>query len=126
MDRTDGGGWSYNGLCNKCGKPYVYVGDVPPNGFMTGSEPYCTCNENKHIFKTYSDKGNIFISNEKGWICPKCNKVFSPSIIECIYCNGISVTSTWITTTDTVKLNENDDTQISYTSDDQTDDEESE
>lgn len=29
-------------------------------------------------------------SKEKpyGWICPKCGRVMSPVLIECIYCNG--------------------------------------
>lgn len=31
--------------CNTCGKVYFYVGDVPPGGFNTGEEPWCTCAE---------------------------------------------------------------------------------
>jgi uncharacterized OB-fold protein len=23
-----------------------------------------------------------------GWVCPKCNKIFSPSTTECWYCNN--------------------------------------
>lgn len=33
----------------------------------------------------------------RGWICPKCTKVYSPSISECWSCNqaaGITYTST--------------------------------
>ena len=24
---------------------------------------------------------------KKGWICPKCGKVFGPDVTECYYCN---------------------------------------
>jgi len=34
---------NYNGICNKCGKPFTYVGDIPEQGFTVGCEPYCTC-----------------------------------------------------------------------------------
>jgi len=91
-------GWTYNdGRCEKCGKPFVYVGDVPLGGFTKGLEPYCTCNQN--AISINSDFLSLF--NNQGWTCPKCGKVFSPSIIECIYCNRITVTTT---KTDTYNL----------------------
>jgi len=117
FDKTDSSGWTYNGLCDKCGKPYIYVGDVPPGGFTKGLEPYCTCNENKYTMNR--DLNNIFISGERGWICPKCGKVFSPSIIECIYCNGTHTLS-FSSTSDTVVLKDDDDTQSTFTDDDRT------
>ena len=57
---TSGGYNSGNGRCKKCGKPFVYVGDVPDGGFMEGLEPYCTCNVKKQTAGMY------------GWICPNC------------------------------------------------------
>ena len=114
INRTDGGGWSYNGLCNKCGKPYIYVGDVPSNGFTKGLEPYCTCNENNYNLNR--DLSNVFISGNQGWVCPKCNRVFSPSVFECVYCNNINITSTW-SSTDTITSDEDDDTQSTFTDD---------
>ena len=44
---TSDGFNSGNGRCDKCGKLFVYVGDVPDGGFIEGSEPYCTCNVKK-------------------------------------------------------------------------------
>lgn len=112
FDKTDSNGWTYNGRCPKCGKPYIYVGDVPPGGFTKGLEPYCTCNENKYNINR--DSSNIFISGNQGWVCPKCGKVFSPSIFECWYCNNTNITNTW-SSTGTVTLGEDDDTQSTFT-----------
>ena len=134
IDRTDGSeAWTYNGRCDKCGKPYIYVGDVPPGGFTKGLEPYCTCHQ---INNTNIDSDFLNLFN-KGWTCPKCGRVFSPSIIECMYCNGVSVSSVWMTSsssgsdtysrtiddssTDTVTFDEDDDIQFSFTNDDQND-----
>lgn len=30
--------------------------------------------------------------DDKGWICPKCKRVWSPAVYECEVCNGTSVT----------------------------------
>lgn len=30
-------------FCNKCGKMFIYVGNVPQGGFPVGTEPWCTC-----------------------------------------------------------------------------------
>ncbi len=30
-------------FCDKCGKPFIYVGDIPDGGWKVGHEPYCTC-----------------------------------------------------------------------------------
>ena len=35
--------YSTSPYCNKCGKLYVYVGDVPEGGYPKGMEPWCTC-----------------------------------------------------------------------------------
>jgi hypothetical protein len=112
FDKIDSSGWTYNGRCPKCGKPYIYVGDVPPEGFINGQEPYCTCNENKF----YGDLSNTFHFNNQGWTCPKCGKVFSPSIIECIYCNSVSVS--W-STTSTATLEKDDNIQNNNTRNEQ-------
>lgn len=122
FDKTDSEGWTYHGLCPKCGKPYIYVGDVPPGGFIKGQEPCCICNENNYNFNGNSI--NIF---NQGWVCPRCGKVFAPHINECMYCNGVSVSSVWDTSktitessmssTDTVILDEDDDTLYSFTGD---------
>lgn len=114
IDRTDSGGWTYHGLCPKCGKPYIYVGDIPPEGFTKGLEPYCTCNENKYTLN--KELNDSFVFSNLGWVCPKCGKVFSPDIYECRYCNNIKITSTW-SSTDTVILRENDDTQSTFMDD---------
>ena len=45
----------------KCGKPYTYVGDIPPEGFQIGLEPYCTCGTE---------------------ICKKCGQRFIPKPCE--------------------------------------------
>ena len=29
--------------CDKCGKPFIYVGDVPLEGFPKGHAPWCEC-----------------------------------------------------------------------------------
>ena len=46
-------------FCDKCGKPFVYVGDVPTGGFSKGSEPYCTC-----CYSSVEEKSNLFYSLE--------------------------------------------------------------
>lgn len=35
----------YNAIeyCPDCGKPFLYVGDVPEGGFKDGFAPYCQC-----------------------------------------------------------------------------------
>jgi len=35
-----------NQFCDRCSKPFVYVGDVPKSGWEKGQEPFCTCNVN--------------------------------------------------------------------------------
>lgn len=30
--------------------------------------------------------------NDKGWECPKCGRVYSPSTIMCLYCGGPGLT----------------------------------
>ena len=49
-------------MCPKCGKPYCYIGDVPPRGWEVGFEPYCTCGTE---------------------ICPTCGKRYMPKCKDC-------------------------------------------
>ena len=44
-----------NPFCNKCGKPFTYVGDVPRNGWQKGQAPYCECGE-CYEFNTFNAK----------------------------------------------------------------------
>lgn len=32
---------------------------------------------------------------QEGWVCPKCGRVFSPSVTECSYCNSNKYTVVW-------------------------------
>ena len=41
------------------------------------------------------ESNGVFTSNEKGWECPKCGKVFSPSVTECPYCGGCEMVEKW-------------------------------
>ena len=44
MNNLDFGGTLFtSGLCPKCQKPFIYVGDIPQGGFKIGNEPYCVC-----------------------------------------------------------------------------------
>jgi len=47
--------YSTHGYCDICGKPYIYIGDVPLGGFPIGQEPYCTCGTEicKHCGQRY-------------------------------------------------------------------------
>ena len=110
--RSESATWATNGSCNKCGKPYIYIGNIPYTGFIKGLEPYCTCNENNYNMN--KDSSNIFTSGNQGWVCPKCNRVLSPSVFECAYCNNTNITSNW-SSTDTVTLGEDNDTQYTFT-----------
>ena len=56
------GGTTYNTFCQKCGKSFYYVGDIPQEGFTVGAEPYCTC-------------GTI--------ICKEYGKRYTPKCKEC-------------------------------------------
>jgi len=39
----------------------------------------------------YFDTNTWRPEDPKGWICPKCKKVYSPYIYECAECNGIKI-----------------------------------
>lgn len=49
-------------FCNKCGKPYTYVGDVPLGGFPQGQTPWCEC-----VFHS-NNPINHYV------FCPHCGK----------------------------------------------------
>jgi len=72
--------------CSKCGKPYIYVGDIPESGWVPGMEPYCTCAEKEQKSK---------ISNPLyGWVCPTCGKVYAPWVDRCDQCPRTTTSST--------------------------------
>ena len=62
--------------CPKCGKPYVYVGDMPESPNTAGEELFCTCASKK------KDKGASYY----GWECPVCGMVYAPWVRKCDYC----------------------------------------
>ena len=51
-------------FCNKCGKPYTYVGDVPQGGYPQGQAPWCECGR---------DFGQIILPTNWKY-CPHCGK----------------------------------------------------
>lgn len=53
--------------CPKCGKPYIYVGD--PIGDI--AQLVCVCPK------------EYFVNMERGWICPRCNRVNAPWVRQC-------------------------------------------
>ncbi len=65
------GNYDFNNSCSKCGKPFIYVGDIPPMGFTIGLEPYCTCNIKPNPTPMH------------GWICSKCGASLSPFTAIC-------------------------------------------
>lgn len=66
--------WTWNSTCPKCHKPYIYYGDVPEGGWTKGSEPYCTCSE---------EKDDRFNPVGYGWVCPICKTVNAPWVSQC-------------------------------------------
>ena len=85
---SDSGNYTYEAICKKCGKPFVYVGD-PPNSDGTwpkGFEPYCTCQRDWMYFKHNDwDRPNLkgWSNQNEGWICPRCKKVNAPFVTQC-------------------------------------------
>lgn len=72
------GGWTYS--------PYTFKYYTCPRCFnlVTGGTKYCpNCG---HDFNAPSNYTVDTLGN-RGWICPKCGKVFGPHVDECEYCN---------------------------------------
>lgn len=64
--------------CSKCGKPFIYVGDIigDPKDYI------CQCNV-KRQWQPYQNYG---------WTCPQCGKVNAPFVRECDHGQGYKVT----------------------------------
>lgn len=61
--------YTHPSRCQKCGKPFIYVGDP-----LTDEELHniiCTCSE--------KDKSSYV----QGWYCPKCGRVNAPWVSTC-------------------------------------------
>lgn len=64
-------------LCQICGKPFTYIGDIIPG------EPKSYCeghNADLEIPSVYPMK--------MGWKCPKCGSIWSPTVSGCSKCNN--------------------------------------
>lgn len=70
-------------FCQKCGKPFCYVGDVPEGGFEKGMAPYCECGVSKITITQPISQPKSETELQTGWICPKCGKGVSPSVTVC-------------------------------------------
>jgi len=67
--------------CNKCGKPFTYVGDIPNGGWAIGQEPFCTCG----VIKCVADPNYqiTFPTLNTGWVCPVCGRGVRPNLTSC-------------------------------------------
>jgi hypothetical protein len=60
----------------------------PHCGYLEGSAlhrpdcPYYSPTKQYYSFPIYDTE------DEKGWICPRCNRVWGPMVYECEVCNG--------------------------------------
>ena len=66
--------------CPTCGLPYWAVG-YPLD--LSVKQATCQCNRYYYI-PTQPDRG---------WICPKCGRVYSPNTKECLTCNNPLLTT---------------------------------
>lgn len=74
--------------CPKCGKQPYYVGDVFEG--MDLSQLICDGHCDEYVlFPTHVQ---LYPYQEnRGWICPRCGRVYSPSTTECWECNKKNV-----------------------------------
>lgn len=47
-----------------------------------------------------TDEALNMIFAQRGWVCPKCGRIYSPSTPECFYCNNQNARSGATTTLD--------------------------
>ena len=84
---TDNNSGSYKGscYCGKCGKPFIYVGDII--GDMKIEDLICTCYKEVEIAPPSTPA-------LQGWICPRCGRGNSPynNTCPCLPCEYPQVT----------------------------------
>lgn len=73
-------------ICPTCGKPRVYVGDMPQEGYVPGQEPYCTCwktalPKNDPPYLPMNPPLNPYA--QQGWLCPRCGCGNAPWVSHC-------------------------------------------
>lgn len=93
-DTFDSTGDPPSGICKRCGKPFIYVGDIPSGGWPKGMSPICECgnedDEGKELADGLDIKAEIAKPKDEedalrlyGWICPVCGRGNSPFVTEC-------------------------------------------
>lgn len=81
--------------CKTCRKPFIYVGDWPPESLYTpGPKPWCTCAQEDRIRpevaesleRSLSDNAPFYrrmAQHTFGWQCPVCGHVSAPWVASC-------------------------------------------
>lgn len=70
-------------VCPNCGKPYWYIGDV----FGDVTSLICQCRTTSPLNPYCRPNYPLVNTPLQGWECPKCKRIYSPSVTECWKCN---------------------------------------